>query len=346
MLGVKADPARPARCRRGQGQPRADQPRAAPVLRGVHQGLGQVPRRRALVQAGRASSRAWRWRALLSGVDSPLATFLRGVARETTLVPPPQAGSAAPSSSARWRRSSRSVQAKREAAALAGKLHAPAGADAARRWRRWSTTTSPPSTACSTGTAAADRRDAEAVRARSTRSSPRSTRRRRASRAPPPAGGAERVQGRRRPAARADPQRCWSSWPTPRATQSRSAERDGLTSRAQADHRLLQPHHHRPLPVRRRARRPTCCPTTSAQLFGAGGMLDDFFQRQAGRRWSTPARNPGPTSRLADGTQAGRRRRRWPTSSAPRASARCSSAAAARRRRSRSTCARSRWTTA
>jgi type VI secretion system protein ImpL len=65
----------------------------------------------------------------LSGVDSPLTKFLRGVDRETTLVPPPSAGgggSTAPSSiGAVAAIEQKLFTAKREAAALAGKLNVP-----------------------------------------------------------------------------------------------------------------------------------------------------------------------------------------------------------------------------
>jgi type VI secretion system protein ImpL len=66
----------------------------------------------------------------LSGVDSPLTKFLRGVDRETTLVAPPapggSGGSSAPSSiSAVAAIEQKLSTAKREAAALAGRLNVP-----------------------------------------------------------------------------------------------------------------------------------------------------------------------------------------------------------------------------
>jgi type VI secretion system protein ImpL len=64
-------------------------------------------------------------------VDSPLTKFLRGVDRETTLVPPPSAspgGGGAPSSiGALSQLEQKLFTAKREAAALAGKLNVPTG---------------------------------------------------------------------------------------------------------------------------------------------------------------------------------------------------------------------------
>jgi type VI secretion system protein ImpL len=64
----------------------------------------------------------------LSGVDSPLTKFLRGVDRETTLVPPPStnpAGGAPSSIGAISQLEQKLFTAKREAAALAGKLNVP-----------------------------------------------------------------------------------------------------------------------------------------------------------------------------------------------------------------------------
>ena len=85
-------------------------------------------------------------------------------------------------------------------------------------------------------------------------------------------------------------------------------------------------------------------PEDFGQMFGAGGVFDDFFST-SWRRWSTPAPTPGATSRPATAPSRSTPRR-WSTSSARRASRTSSSAAAARRRRSRSTSGRSRWKTA
>jgi type VI secretion system protein ImpL len=71
----------------------------------------------------------------LAGVDSPLVKFLRGVARETTLVPPPDAAAqtgsqATPIGAASSRLTEKLnllTQAKKEAAALAGKVQQPLG---------------------------------------------------------------------------------------------------------------------------------------------------------------------------------------------------------------------------
>ena len=60
----------------------------------------------------------------LSGVDSPLAAFLRGVDRETTLVLP-VAAAGANSSTAVGNAEQRADQAKREMAAVLGKVQAP-----------------------------------------------------------------------------------------------------------------------------------------------------------------------------------------------------------------------------
>jgi type VI secretion system protein ImpL len=65
----------------------------------------------------------------LSAVDSPLVGFLRGVARETSLVPPPEASSATSANtvigSATARLDEKAAQAKRELSAVMGTLQTP-----------------------------------------------------------------------------------------------------------------------------------------------------------------------------------------------------------------------------
>jgi type VI secretion system protein ImpL len=120
------------------------------------------------------------------------------------------------------------------------------------------------------------------------------------------------------------------------AKQSQSVERDVLNAELKpiADFCQRAVANRYPFAAGSRA---DVLPEDFGQLFGQGGMLDDFFNRGwwPGRhRQATWAYKP-----LPDGTRPSPGR--CPTSSGPRASARPSSARAARHRASASTCARS-----
>ena len=118
---------------------------AAPLPAGVHQGLGPVPRRRPPGALG-GLERSLAVARVLAAPDSPLAAYLRAVARETQLGAAADAAAEAPSR----RRWPAGLGAEERDKARAGNGRArsasrPAADDRRRaggRSRRWSTTTS------------------------------------------------------------------------------------------------------------------------------------------------------------------------------------------------------------
>jgi type VI secretion system protein ImpL len=275
----------------------------------------------------------------LSGIDSPLAAFLRGVARETTLVEPKPAV-ALDQRHQVGNVDQKADQAKREMARCSARsrCRAPTSPRQDRRSSRWSTITSSRSAASSPTPPPMDEimkmfNDVYVQLARRRGAEKQS--------APPPGGGGERIKrgGQLPEPARSAPR------------EGRGCGRDlgtrgrarGPDQRAQADQRVLQPGDHRTLPVH-------------LQLEGgrAAGRL-----RAAVRRWrrvrhvlhhqaGLAGRHRHQPLELRRPATAPSRSmpRPWSTSSVRRGSRKCSSAAAARRPRSRSTSVPWRWKTA
>ena len=342
-----ARPSRQAAADRPRRRSGADEPGAAPVLRGVHQGLGQVHRRRARWSSSSGLEQSLQVARVLSAVDSPLAAFLRGVAARDDAGArrrrPPGVDSGTRDRPARPEGRRRRSASSR---AVLGKVKVPGRGGAGRRGPPLEQMVDDhfaPIHRLVAGPAGADRRDPQALQ-RGLRAARRaSTRRRRASRRRRPAAAPS--ASRRRPGScPSRSARCSRSWPAPRRPPGRAVEREGLTSELKPItdfcNRAITGRY--PFTASSKA---DVLPEDFAPAVRRRRPARRLLPAQAGEPRSTPARNPWSFKPTGDGTQPGQRRRRWPTSSAPRASRKCSSAAAARRRRSRSTSARSRWTT-
>lgn len=238
----------------------------------------------------------------LSGVDSPLVKFLRGVVRETTLVEPPQpgAGSAAPSQIGALAALEQKLSlAKREAAALAGKLNVPTDAntgapleamvdDHFAHIHRLFKGTPPPIQDTQKLFEEVYAQLAAVDAAQKSKS------------APPPAGGAERV----RAAAGQQPEPIRSvleQLTGTAATQGRSVEREAATSElkpiADACNRMVTGRY--PFTPSARA---DVLPDDFAQLFSPGGSLDEFFRAKLAPLVNTGT-NPWSFKPTSDGTR-------------------------------------------
>ena len=125
-----------------QGESGAREPGPPPVLRGVHQDLDKYIADVRVVKLD-SLEKSLQVTRQLSGVDSPLVRFLRGVARETTLVEP-KAEVGSTSGTKVGNVDQKAAQAKREMEAVLGKVRcrAPRSRRRGRRSRRWSTITS------------------------------------------------------------------------------------------------------------------------------------------------------------------------------------------------------------
>jgi type VI secretion system protein ImpL len=237
----------------------------------------------------------------LSGVDSPLAALLRGVARETTLVPPPPAVPVGATSGTKvGQGDQKAEQAKRELAAVLGKVNIP-GQEAAQ---------GPPLEQMVDDHFAPIRRmmsgqppqmdeilkmfnelyvQFAAVDAAQKSKS-----------APPPSGGAERIKA----AAGQQPEPIRSMLEKlsgAAATTGRAVEREGLTSElkpiSDVCNRAITGRY--PFTASSRA---DVLPEDFAQLFGAGGMLDDFYSRKLVNLVNTGT-NPWTFKPTGDGTK-------------------------------------------
>jgi type VI secretion system protein ImpL len=237
----------------------------------------------------------------LSGVDSPLAALMRGVARETTLVPPPPPVPVGATSGTKvGQGDQKAEQAKRELAAVLGKVNIP-GQEAVQ---------GPPLEQMVDDHFAPIRRmmagqppqmdeilkmfnelyvqfaavDA-AQKSKST---------------PPPAAGAERIKA----AAGQQPEPIRSMLEKlsgAAATSGRAVEREGLTSElkpiSDVCNRAITGRY--PFTASSRA---DVLPEDFAQLFGAGGMLDDFYNRKLVNLVNTGT-NPWSFKPTGDGTK-------------------------------------------
>ena len=214
----------------------------------------------------------------LSGVDSALAAFLRGVARETTLVQPkPAAGST--SGTQIGQVDQKAEQAKREMAAVLGKVKVP-GADLAPTGppleqmvddhfepiRRLVAGQPPPIDEILKMFNDVYVQLAAVDAAQKSKS------------APPPAGGGERIKaaaGQLPEPARSILEKLAGA----AATTGRVVEREGLTSELKP----ISDFCNRAITGRypfTASSKGDVLPEDFAQLFGAGGMLDDFYSRK------------------------------------------------------------------
>ena len=215
----------------------------------------------------------------LSAVDSPLAAFLRGVARETTLVEAPNAAAAnAAQNTQVAQMDQKAEQAKREMAAVLGKVKVPGQEiqtgppleqmvdDHFAPIRRLVVGTPPPMDEILKMFNEVYVQLAATDAAQKSKS------------APPPAGGAERIAA----AAGQQPEPIRSMLEKlsgAAATSGRAVERQGLTSELKpiSDfcNRAITGRY--PFTASSKA---DVLPEDFAQLFGSGGMLDDFFSRK------------------------------------------------------------------
>ncbi|HWK83849.1 MAG TPA: type VI secretion system membrane subunit TssM [Caldimonas sp.] len=215
----------------------------------------------------------------LSGVDSPLAAFLRGVARETTLVQP-KVDPAASSVTQVGQIDQKAAQAKREMAAVLGKVNVP-GADAGAPQgppleqmvddhfapiHRLVAGQPPPMDDILKMLNDVYVQLAAVDSAQKSKS------------APPPSGGGERIAaaaGQLPEPARSIVEKLAGA----AATSGRVVERQGLTS----DLKPISEFCNRAITGRypfTGSSKADVLPEDFAQLFGGGGMLDDFFTRK------------------------------------------------------------------
>ena len=78
----------PTRLRDAAGARRADRPRAPPLPRGIRQGVGSAARPTCALVRASGLEKSIETARILSGAGSPLASLLRAVVKETTLIPP------------------------------------------------------------------------------------------------------------------------------------------------------------------------------------------------------------------------------------------------------------------
>jgi type VI secretion system protein ImpL len=209
---------------------------------------------------------------LLSGVDSPMATFTRRVAEETTLIPPK-----APPPPARWRRRPRR-RTRRSTRPPDWPTRVPRRPwSVAARWNAWWTTTSPATGAWSP---ASRRRWTTAQAVRRAADLPAGDRQRPEDQVPAAAGGGAgpklKLQGGQLPDSLKE---AMETLADAGAKQSQSVERDVLTAELKpiADFCQRAIANRYPFAAGSRA---DVLPEDFGQLFGQGGMLDDFFNRR------------------------------------------------------------------
>ncbi|HZV92736.1 MAG TPA: type VI secretion IcmF C-terminal domain-containing protein, partial [Caldimonas sp.] len=237
----------------------------------------------------------------LSGIDSPLAAFMRGVSRETTLVQPATTAANNANAPAQLAQADqKAAQAKREIAAVLGKLNAPgSGApqgppleqmvdDHFANIHRLTAGQPPPMddilklfNDVYVQLAAVD----AAQKSKS---------------APPPAGGGERIAaaaGQLPEPARSMLEKLAGA----AATSGRVVERQGLTS----DLKPISEFCNRAITGRypfTASSKADVLPEDFAQLFGPGGMLDDFYNRKLASLVDTGT-NPWRFKPVGDGSK-------------------------------------------
>jgi type VI secretion system protein ImpL len=237
----------------------------------------------------------------LSGVDSPLAAFLRGVARETTLVQP-KVDPAASSVTQVGQIDQKAAQAKREMAAVLGKVNVP-GADAGAPQgppleqmvddhfepiHRLVAGQPPPMDDILKMLNDVYVQLAAVDAAQKSKS------------APPPSGGGERIAaaaGQLPEPARSIVEKLAGA----AATSGRVVERQGLTS----DLKPISEFCNRAITGRypfTASSKADVLPEDFAQLFGGGGMLDDFYTRKLAPLVDTGT-NPWSFKPVGDGSK-------------------------------------------
>ena len=237
----------------------------------------------------------------LSGVDSPLAAFLRGVARETTLVQPKAAPGTSTSGTQVGNVDQKADQAKRELAAVMGKVKVP-GAEEAQTGppleqmvddhfepiRRLVAGQPPPIDEIMKMFNDVYVQLAAVDAAQKSKS------------APPPAAGGERIKA----AAGQLPEPARSileNLAGAAATTGRAVEREGLTSELKPISDLCN----RAITGRypfTASSKADVLPEDFSQLFGAGGMLDDFYSRKLASIVDTGT-NPWSFKPVGDGSK-------------------------------------------
>ena len=238
----------------------------------------------------------------LSAVDSPLAAFLRGVSAETTLVQPPSALAAVDTGTQMANADQKAAKAKQELAAVLGKIKVPGAADAQAAG-------SPLEQMVDDHFASIHRLMAgqpppideiiklfndvyvqlAAVDAAQKSKS-----------APPPSGGGERIAaaaGQLPEPARSMLEKLSGA----AATNGRAVERQGLTSELKpiSDFCNRAVTGRYPFTASSTA---NVLPEDFAQLFGGGGMLDDFYGRKLANLVDTGT-NPWSFKPVGDGSK-------------------------------------------
>jgi type VI secretion system protein ImpL len=233
----------------------------------------------------------------LGGVDSPLAAFLRGVSAETTLVQAPAAAGIAGTQLANA--DQKADQAKRELAAVMGKIKAPSGGDAQQSGpleqmvddhfaniHRLMAGNPPPMDDITKlfGTVYVQLAAVDA--AQKSKSPP-----------PPPAAGVGAAAGQLPEPARSMLEKLAGA----AATSGRAVEREGLTGELKpiSDfcNRAITGRY--PFTASSKA---DVLPEDFSQLFGAGGMLDDFYSRKLANLVDTGT-NPWSYKPTGDGSK-------------------------------------------
>jgi type VI secretion system protein ImpL len=236
----------------------------------------------------------------LSGVDSPLAAFMRGASRETTLVQAaPAAGSATGTQVAQA--DQKAAQAKQELAAVLGKIKVPGANDAQQgppieqmvddhfaNIHRLMAGQPPPMDDIIKLFSDVYVQLAAVDAAQKSKS------------APPPAGGGERIAaaaGQLPEPARSMLEKLAGA----AATSGRAVERQGLTS----DLKPISDFCNRAVTGRypfTASSKADVLPEDFSQLFGAGGMLDDFYNRKLASLVDTGT-NPWSFKPVGDGSK-------------------------------------------
>ncbi len=227
---------------------------------------------------------------ILSGVDSPLAAYMRAVARETTLVPPPKAPNALDQVAAKARKAkenlARLAEPAGDATGDAGPIERIVDDHFAAIHRLVAGQPAPiDETAKTFGDVYAQLQAIDAAQK---------------SHSPPPPGGTDKI----RATAGQQPEPIRSMLETLAAAgarQGRAAERESLTG----DLRPITDFCRRAVANRYpfvSGARADVLPEDFGQLFGNGGMLDDFYQRRLAALVDTGT-NPWTYKPLADGTR-------------------------------------------
>ncbi len=226
---------------------------------------------------------------ILASVDSPLASFLRGVARETTLVPPPKAPSVLDKAAAQ------ANKAKQEMTALVDPAAAPTATkggpiekmvdDRFASVRRMITGEPPPINGVlkTFGDVAAQM---QAIKLKT----------------PPPPGGAGPAQMKADAAQMPEPAKAaLEKLSDAVAQQGRVVEREGMTGELKPVFEFCTRAIGNRYPFATGSRADVL-PEDFGELFGVGGKLDDFYQRRLAALVDTST-NPWGYKPLADGSK-------------------------------------------